>query len=172
MVEVALNTLAIDEIIILPCRQSPHKKGKKHASGQHRLAMCKLSVADIPSTRVDDIDLLAPEPCYSWRTAELMQQRYPDARLFWLMGSDQWQALPLWNKPEHLASLVEFIVFSRGSTPQPRPGYRLHSIKGCHPASATEIRESIDTSQHSVVKKWLHPEVFKYVKYHQLYLQK
>jgi len=73
---------------------------------------------------------------------------------------------------DHLASLVEFIVFARGSRggdhePDPREGYRLHSIQGDHPASATAIRNSI-TSQ--LKTSWLHPAVAKYIIDNKLYL--
>ena len=167
--QAAINDLALDEIIFLPCSQSPHKQGEKHASERHRLEMCNLAIAEVPSARVDDADLTAPEPCYSWRSAELMLKRYPDARLFWLMGTDQWQALPRWNQPDYLASLVEFIVFTRGEAPAPREGYRLHSIKGDHPASATKIRKSLHTQHEPAVTDWLHPDVLEYIKTYQLY---
>lgn len=167
--EAAIRELSLDELIFLPCRQSPHKTGEKHASGEHRLAMCELATAGIKSARVDDHDLTAPDSCYSWSTAEHFQKNYPGTQLFWLMGTDQWQALPRWNRPDHLASLVEFIVFTRGEEPQPRSEYQMHSIKGNHPASATRVREAIGNDHFHTVKEWLHLDVLKYIETHQLY---
>lgn len=167
--EAAIRAMSLDEMIFLPCRQSPHKVGQKHASEKHRLAMCQLATADIKHARVDNYDLTAPEPCYSWRTAEHMKTLYPDAQLFWLMGTDQWQALPRWNRPERLAELVEFIVFTRGEPPTPRSGFQMHSFQGNHPASATQIRNTIGSSHLHTVKDWLHPDVLEYIKNHQLY---
>lgn len=95
-----------------------------------------------------------------------MTTRFPAARLFWLMGGDQWQALPQWNRPEHLASLVEFIVFARGNDPEPRDGYRLHAVQGHHPASATAIRASANSG---LLCDWLAPDVASYIRDHQLY---
>lgn len=166
----AIRELHLDELIFLPCRQSPHKTGKKHASGEHRLNMCRMAIEGVPSVSVDDHDLTATEPSYSWRTAEHMKKRFPDARLFWLMGTDQWQALPRWNRAEHLADLVEFIVFTRGDEPEPRKGFRLHSIQGDHPASASAIRKAILQGEESHVKEWLNPAVLDYIHLHQLYL--
>ena len=76
------------------------------------------------------------------------------------------QALHKWNRPDHLAELVEFIVFSRGATPIERSGFQMHAIHGAHPASATIIRENTPGRQQN---DWLHPEVLKYIKKHQLY---
>ena len=72
-----------------------------------------------------------------------MVKRLPGARLFWIMGCDQWEALPQWAHPERLAACVEFIVFARDAVPAPREGYQLHCVDGIHPASATAIREAI-----------------------------
>ena len=142
--------------------------------------MCRLATAEFNWASVDDHDLTAAAPSYSWLTAEMMTARYPDATLFWLMGTDQWDALPRWNRPDHLASLVEFIVFARGAKegsqdgskngahePNGREGHRRHTIQGDHPASATAIRNSV-TSQ--LKTSWLHPAVTQYIIDNQLYL--
>lgn len=162
----ARDALGIDKVIFLPCRQSPHKTGVQHASEEDRLAMCRLATAPYDWAEVDDHDLVTAPPCYSWRTAESMAGKFPQARLFWLMGTDQWQALSEWNRPEHLAGLVEFIVFTRGDTPEPKPGYRLHPIPGNHPASATAIRAS---AVKNLRTDWLAADVTNYIHDHHLY---
>ena len=96
-----------------------------------------------------------------------MAGRFPDARLFWIMGFDQWDALPRWKNPERLAALVEFIVFARGETPRPRAGCRLHVIAGSHPASASAIREAIASGQTS--HPWLEPKVAEWIAANRLY---
>ncbi len=162
----AVESLELDQVIFLPCHQSPHKAGKENADGTHRLCMSHLATADLDWAKVDDFDLKAPQPCYSWRTVEAMQKKHPRARMFWLMGTDQWRALPRWNRPDHLAELVEFIVFARGAEPDARPGYRMHAISGSHPASATAIREGLYQGRHD---EWLHPDVLNYIEQHSLY---
>lgn len=164
--QAAVSKLALDTVIFLPCQQSPHKQNQQHTSAAHRLAMCRLATAPYPWAEVDDYDLTAPPPSYSWRVAETMRARHPGARLFWLMGTDQWDALPRWNRPDHLTSLVEFIVFSRGNPPKAIPGFRLHPLAGNHPASATAIRQS---APQQLKTDWLHPAVAEYIRKHQLY---
>lgn len=167
--EATIDQLKLDELIVLPCKQSPHKSGQKHASAEHRLAMCQLATENTHAIRVDDFDLNAPEPSYSWRTAEHMHQQYPDANLFWLMGTDQWHALPRWNRPRHLATLVKFIVFNRGADPDPREDYEMQAIQGNHPASSTSIRKALEEKQGEGIDNWLHPGVLKYIYTNQLY---
>ena len=156
----------MDKVIFLPCRQSPHKLGKQNAADEHRLRMCELATANLPWAEVDDFDLVSPPPSYSWRTAEEMKTRYPDAELYWLMGTDQWDSLHRWNRVEHLASLVKFIVFSRGTNPSPKHGLECIPLYGSHLASATAIRNDADSSQSDA---WLHPDVASYLKGKELY---
>ncbi|RYD25255.1 MAG: hypothetical protein EOP87_24755 [Verrucomicrobiaceae bacterium] len=90
-----------------------------------------------------------------------MSLRFPGDRLFWIMGGDQWAALPTWKHPEKLAALVEFIVLARNDLPEPREGYRMHRIIGEHPASSTAIR--LGGVEH------LHPAVRDHIRHRQLY---
>lgn len=170
----AKEAFELEKVIFLPCKQSPHKQSKQHAEEKHRLAMCKLAISELPWAEVDDFDLTAPPPSYSWRTAESFAKKYPDSRLYWLMGTDQWEALPRWSRPEYLASLVEFIVFARGEFPKARPSYQLHALKGNHPASATAIRNelhSIKPPNKAYSHEWLSPKVTKYILQHKLYFK-
>jgi nicotinate-nucleotide adenylyltransferase len=161
----AKDALGLDEIRFLPCQISPHKTGTAPASGGDRAEMLRLATAGLPWAVVDDSDLNQTGLSYSYQTAEAMAERFPDARLFWIMGGDQWDALPRWKNPERLAERVEFAVLARGETPHPREGYRLHVIAGDHPSSATEIRCNIDRGTHP----WLHPEVARHIQSRGLY---
>ncbi len=123
--------------------------------------MLRLATRNLPWAVVDDIETRREGPSYSWQTAEAMKQRFPDARLYWIMGTDQWDALLDWARPERLAACVEFIVFTRGKPPLPREGYMLHAIEGDHPASASAIRNSIAAGE--TAHPWLKPDVSRWI---------
>ncbi len=165
----ARDTLDLDEIRFLPCRISPHKSGSAPASGEDRLEMLRLATAGLPWAVTDDFELTRSEPSFSYLTAEAMAEKFPTARLFWIMGGDQWDALLRWTHPERLAACVEFIVLARGGgTPAPRSGYRLHVIHGQHPASASAIRAAISSGATSATP-WLAPAVAAWVRQNQIY---
>ena len=164
--EKCYRELHMDKVIFLPCKQSPHKLNKKNAADHHRLAMCKLATSSFPWAEVDDYDLTAPAPSYSWRTAEIMQQRYPEAELYWLMGTDQWEAILKWNRAEYLATIVNFIVITRSEKPQQIENFSFKQISGSHTASATSIRKK---PLSPLAKAWLNPLVNAYIKEHQVY---
>jgi nicotinate-nucleotide adenylyltransferase len=131
------------------------------------MEMARLATRDLPWAVVDDFDLSRPPPSYSFETAEEMTRRFPEARLFWLMGADQWRALPRWKEPERLAKLVEFIVFARDGEPEPHPGWTMHFLKGTHPASATVIRQTLAEGRTGL--PWLDPEVERFIQLQRLY---
>lgn len=164
---VAKEALALDEVRFMPCRISPHKAGSIPASGGHRCEMLRLATHDLDWAVVDDFELHQTEPSYSFETAEAFARKFPHDRLFWIMGGDQWEALPRWKHPERLAACVEFIVLARGDDPAAREGYRLHIVNGGHPASATAVRRKIllEDQDHP----WLSPSVAAWISHHGLY---
>jgi nicotinate-nucleotide adenylyltransferase len=169
LAETAKKAFGLDEVRFIPCRISPHKAGTLPTSPLDRLEMLRLATRDLPWAVVDDFETKREGPSFSWRTAEAMKAGFPDARLFWIMGTDQWDALPQWARPEKLAACVEFIVFSRGRPPAPREGYVLHALEGGHPASATAIREEFGAGE--TLHHWLHPDVSRWIAEHSLYQQ-
>jgi nicotinate-nucleotide adenylyltransferase len=136
------------------------------ASEEERLEMLELALENYPWASVSEIEMLLPPPSYSWITAEALREVYPESRLFWLMGSDQWSVIQRWNRPDHLANLVEVIVHDRGGKSEPQPGFRAHMIEGSHPASASDIRSHAPTSLHS---RWVAPKVERFIRLQGLY---
>jgi len=167
MAEAALRELSLDEVRFIPCQISPHKHGSSPVSGDDRLAMLRLAMADAPWAVVDDLELLRDGPSFSYETAETMRERFPDAKFYWIMGGDQWEALPKWKHPERLARCVEFIVVARGGNISSRDQFTMHSVTTEHPASATEIRRALAGGDSK--DEWLHPEVKAYIRAHRLY---
>jgi nicotinate-nucleotide adenylyltransferase len=168
LAEQARAALALDEVRFLPCRLSPHKLGTRPTAAADRLAMLRLATADLPWAVVDDLEIQRAGVSFSYQTAEAIQAAWPSARLFWIMGGDQWRALPDWREPERLAACVEFIVLARGAeSPLPRAGYTMHRVTGEHPASASAIREAIHLGKPH--PPWLAPGVAEWIERHQLY---
>ena len=165
--EAARQAMALDEVRFLPCRVSPHKTGTTPTAAADRLTLLRLATAGLPWAVVDDSEVRREGPSFSYQTAEAMAARFPEARLFWLMGGDQWDALPHWRHPERLAARCEFIVFARGAPPAPRDGYRVHVLDRAHPAFATAIREALACGESN--HPWLLPAVAGWIAQHGLY---
>ena len=164
----AKEAAKLDEVRFLPCRISPHKFGRETASPADRVAMLRLATENLSWARIEEFELSGPEPSFSYLTAEALSTREPDAEWYWLMGGDQWDALPQWKHPERLAAVVTFLVLARGEAPPPREGFRMQMVAGNHPASATQIREGLQRGE--TFTDWLSPRVADYLRSQHLYL--
>lgn len=168
MARAAVDALALDRMIFLPCRISPHKSQPPGADADQRLEMLRLATQGIAWAEISDHDLVAEPPVYSHRTVEHFRRLHPGAQLFWLLGADQWQALPDWREPERLARELEFIVATRGeAAPKPRPGWRWHPLEIDIPVSASGIREQI--ARGALPEAQLDPAVAGYIRETGLY---
>lgn len=168
----AKESLELDRVFLIPCALSPHKlEGELPASGEFRMDMIRIACEDHPWMKVDACELKRDGASYSWQTAEHFRARFPDAKLFWILGDDQWQALPRWSHPERLASLVEFIVFARDRrNPAPREGIKAWFLPEVHEGSATEIRNVLRSGVASGgAHPWIDPKVMDYIREHRLY---
>ena len=168
MAAAARDALGLDEVRFLPCRISPHKTGAPPTSAADRLEMLRLALTGYLWAVADDFELHGAEISYSYQTAERFHRADPATDWFWLMGGDQWRALPRWKHPERLAACVEFIVIARDGEPiEAREGFRMSRVAGEHPASATRIREAIRAGETN--HPWLAPCVADYIARHGIY---
>lgn len=142
----ARRQLALDEIIFVPCYQSPHKPGVVTAPAADRFKMIQLALTERPWASVSSLEISKPKPSYSWETATHFSNQLGDeCDLHWLLGADQWEVIEKWTKAEDLAELVTFIILPRDGAPEPqsREGFRSSVLRGSFKASGTEIRKRL-----------------------------
>lgn len=150
----------LDRVVFLPAACSPFKQeGAAMFPPEVRLDMLRDATRGLPWAEVSDLDLRLPPPSWSWRLVEARRAECPGEELYWLLGTDQWELLHLWARPEYLAEHLTFIVCHRGSVPAERPGVRAHFLRGPeHPASASVIRSCLQAGE-PLPPAWLPEEV-------------
>lgn len=186
MAEVALESLPLAELRLVPCGLPPHRE-TPHAGAVHRLAMLHLALAGHPGLRVDDREIRRGGISYSVDTLDSLRAEYGLSRpLVLLMGADAFQGLTGWKHWQQLPVLCHIAVLAR-------PGYalqvpaglaveRLHEAAALDdspagglyvidnpllPLSATAVRQRIAGEQDT--SGFLHPEVRAYIENHRLY---
>jgi nicotinate-nucleotide adenylyltransferase len=146
----AFEELDLDRLLLIPAAQSPFKPTSRPAPGPLRIRMLRLALAGLPHAEVEDLELRRGGTSYSIDTARACAERFPGARLCWLIGADHVAALPRWRDAEQLAAFVEFVVIPRpGVTAAVLPApYRIHPLRGFPFAlSSSEIRERVRTGR-------------------------
>lgn len=141
----AVEQLGLDKLIFLPAQINPHKlQSAPKAEASHRLKMLRAAVAGEERFEVSTIELEREGPSYTVDTVQLLQERWPGARFFLLLGEDNLPKLPTWHRFEELRRLVDFVCFGRNSeekeTWKPLCGSTLERRLDI---SSTEIRQRI-----------------------------
>jgi nicotinate-nucleotide adenylyltransferase len=163
----ASEQLGLDRVVFIPCRRSPHKPNSRMAAASQRLTMTRALVRGESWAEVSRFEIDGPEPSYSYQTAAHFARVHPQAALWWILGSDQWEALPRWSHPERLAGLVRFAVFPRPHPPRPRRGFRMDIVPLRLDISATVIRERCAAG--ASIKGLVPDAIARYIHKHRLY---
>lgn len=107
------KALSLDRLIVIPDHTPPHKEAQDLANGVDRYNMCRLAVRDIPRAEVSDFEIRRDEKSYTVHTLRHFKERYPDAQLYFLMGSDMFLTVEHWYDAQSLFSLAVLCAGAR-----------------------------------------------------------
>ncbi len=147
------EALALARILWIPSADPPHKPTPRVA-GTHRLEMVRLATATNPSFEATDLELQRSGPSYTVHTLEELRELHPEARLWFLIGTDALEQMDTWHQPSRLFELASFAVLPRpGISAKPlhdrMPGSLVAPFRdgppGLEHPSANEVREVPDS---------------------------
>jgi len=124
MAQAACEELALTRLFFIPTAQSPFKPLEAPAPAKERLRLLRLALAGQPVYEIDEQEVQRGGTSFTIDTVRDYGRRFPQARLFYLIGADHARTLPAWREAEELARLVEFVVVARPgqpATPLPPP---------------------------------------------------
>ena len=104
--------LKLPEVRLIPS-QAPVHRASPGATGEQRLAMLRLAVADAPGLSVDDRELTRDMPSYTALTLESLRTEFPLRPLIWLIGVDAFVHINTWYEWPRLFELAHFVVLNR-----------------------------------------------------------
>ncbi|WP_036160692.1 nicotinate-nucleotide adenylyltransferase [Marinimicrobium sp. LS-A18] len=114
------ETLALDEVRLLPCHQPPHR-ATPDVSSVERTEMLRLALADCPSLVLDDRELHRDGPSYTLDTLKSLRAELgPAVSLIWVLGCDAFLGLEQWHGWQELLDWGHLLVIAR-------PGWELPS---------------------------------------------
>lgn len=112
----AAAQLGLDEVLLVPARQAPHKRIEPEPGAEVRLEMARLAAADDELLQASDLEVRAPGPSYSVRTLEALSEQRPEAELHFLMGADVAAQLESWREPGRVVELARIAIAARPGT--------------------------------------------------------
>ena len=111
----AVEVLCLDRLLLIPDRIAPHKQlPGNSATPEQRLDMLRIAAKGCPKAEVSDMELKREGISYTYLTVEQLRQKYPDAALYLLMGTDMFLSFLSWREPEKILANVTLAVLYRG----------------------------------------------------------
>ncbi|GAA4405192.1 putative nicotinate-nucleotide adenylyltransferase [Advenella faeciporci] len=174
LAQTALSTLSLDEVQLIPAG-NPWQKQALPVSGQQRLEMLRLAIANYPGMVVNDIEIAREGATY---TIDTLRALPANACYYWLLGSDQLANFCSWHQWEEIINHVTLVVAQRNTHPCEVPpplaeklqqkGKKLITLSfEAMDISSTDIRQRLANRQD--VSQLIPQPVLEYIRQHKLY---
>ena len=103
--------LDFDRVVFLPAYLPPHKQTRSDfASWQDRLAMVELAIQNYDNFVVSSLEFDRGGISYTYDTVNFMQELWPDAEIYLIIGEDSLTQLYTWYRVLDLLRLVYFVA--------------------------------------------------------------
>ncbi len=109
----ALWQLGLDEVILVPTGEAPHKRIADEPGREARMEMTRLAAAEDPRFSVSALEVEREGPSYTYETLEALAKDRADTQLVFVMGADAAVGLESWRDPERVVELASLAVARR-----------------------------------------------------------
>ncbi|MPM57499.1 Nicotinate-nucleotide adenylyltransferase [bioreactor metagenome] len=171
-----------DLFLMIPTGIPPHKIIPDGSPCDcDRLNMVKLMVRDDPKITISDMEMKRKGKSYTVDTLKSLKEEYKNASIDLIMGADMLYMIEKWHHFEELFGLCRLVVIGRKENQteelkkaclhiQKRYGADITLLE-MEPfaISSSQIREKIKNEED--VGQYLHPDVYRYIRENNLYLE-
>lgn len=112
LVNEAADRIGADKVLIIPSCIPPHKMAGKLASGKERTEMCRLAFKG-DRFEISSLELDRGDKSYTVETLRELRKIYPDAELYFIIGSDMLETFTRWYRWEEILTLATICAASR-----------------------------------------------------------
>lgn len=103
----------LDRFVFIPAFHAPHKLNRKPVSAFHRFAMLGLTTQNDLKIKVSTVELDAPEKPFTVETQAKLKEKFPGAKIFFVIGADSWMEITTWREWETVLTQTNIIVVTR-----------------------------------------------------------
>ncbi|HSS04128.1 MAG TPA: nicotinate-nucleotide adenylyltransferase [Solirubrobacterales bacterium] len=135
----ALWQLGLDEVVLVPTGEAPHKRILDDPGRELRLAMTRLAAADDPRFSVSTLEVERDGPSYTYETLELLAREKGEPELVFVMGADAAVGLESWREPRRVVKLARLAVARRSGVSDADVGAVMRSLDAAGRATMLEM---------------------------------
>lgn len=122
--------LGLDEVVLVPTGEAPHKRIAEEPGQEARLEMTRLAAAEDSRFSVSALEVEREGPSYTYETLEALAEERPDRKLVFVMGADAAVGLESWRKPDRVVELASLAVARRAGVSDAEVATVMRSL-GC-----------------------------------------
>jgi nicotinate-nucleotide adenylyltransferase len=126
----ALWQLGLDEVVLVPTGEAPHKRIADDPGPGERMEMTRLAAADDSRFSVSALEVEREGPSYTYETLEALAEERGDTELVFVMGADAAVGLKSWRRPEQVVELARLAVARRAGVADADVAETMRSL-GC-----------------------------------------
>lgn len=108
--------LGLDEVLLVPAGEAPHRRIEPEPGSAVRLEMTRLAAAGDELLNASDVDVARSGPSYTFRTLELLGEKRSGEDIWFLMGADVAAGLEEWREPRRVLELARVGIAVRPGT--------------------------------------------------------
>jgi nicotinate-nucleotide adenylyltransferase len=172
--------LTLQKVWFVPTGQPWLKTGRTISPREQRVEMVELAIAGKSYFKLSKLEVAKPGPSYTIDTMVELKRQLKRAELFFIMGWDSLNSLPLWKESSRLINICRLVAIPRPGSPPPDltalekavPGLSKNVVMLDKPnldISATEIRDRV--AKGLPINGMVPEAVAQYIKRNRLYLE-
>jgi nicotinate-nucleotide adenylyltransferase len=104
--------LGLDEVLLMPVGEAPHRPIEHDPGAEERFALCELAAQGTGWLTASREEVDRPGPSY---TADTLERLGGD--LFFVMGADQALAFAEWHEPQRVLAAAALAIVERAEVP-------------------------------------------------------
>jgi nicotinate-nucleotide adenylyltransferase len=105
--------LQLDEVLLMPVGDAPHRAVAQDPGAEERFELCRLAADGVDWLTASRLEVDRPGPSYTADTLEAL----PAGELYFLLGADQALQLGQWHDPERVLRATTLAVAGRDGVP-------------------------------------------------------
>jgi nicotinate-nucleotide adenylyltransferase len=131
--------LGLEEVVLVPTGQPPHKRIADDPGPECRLEMTRLAAEEDGRFSVSSLEIERDGPSYTYETLEALAGERPDSSFVFVMGADAAVGLESWRRPERVVELARLAIARRAGIADADVAAVLRSLEAAASATALEM---------------------------------
>ena len=110
------DALGLHRLLWIPAGEPPHKSHQDVKPASLRLEMVYAAVDADARFAVNECEMMRAGRSYTVDTLNALRREFPDAAMYFIVGTDEYNALAGWREPEQVLELARLAVVDRDGT--------------------------------------------------------